>query len=64
MDITVTSVVPSMSRRMTKTIALTPELHEWLVGKKRGNETIDDTLRRLLIIKTEGEIDAGTQDTG
>ena len=44
-----------MSRRMTKTIAITPELHEWLVDKKRGAETIDDTLRRLLVIKKEVE---------
>jgi len=51
-----------MTREKTAAIPCSPEFRDWVVSKKRGNETYEDTLRRLLELPSEGLPDAGIKD--
>ncbi len=46
-----------MSRLVT--IAVTPEVHDWLLRQGTKGETFDELLRRLLEIPREGTLDEG-----
>lgn len=46
-----------MSRLVT--IAIKPDLHEWLKSRGRKGETFDELLRRLLEFPKEGLCDEG-----